>query len=70
MSIDVETLKTAAWTTLHAGDAIEKIIEITPVVGEILYLAANEKRAETILGGFYQGSDAFDFNDFIRPSHL
>ena len=70
LAVDVETLKAAAGTALHAGDAVEKIVEVAPVIGKILHFTLDEESAEAVFGGFDERSDGLHFDGFHLRSDL
>ena len=55
---------------MHAGHAIEKIVEVAAVVGKILNFALHEERAETVFSGFDEGSDVLHFDGFRLRADL
>ena len=70
LAVDVEALKPAAGAALYSGHAVEKIIEVPAIVGQIRYLLAQKQGAEPVLRGLYQRSDTFHFDGFRHLSRL
>src|ERR1700745_1013856 len=57
LPVDVEALKTAAWAALHSRHAIQEVVEIAAVVGQVSHRLVVKQGAKAILSGLDQGRD-------------